>query len=211
MRQWGGELFNGEANGATFASSRNVEALDWIAGLIREGLVPSPQDFDAWIGFRQGRVGIVFEGVYMLPDLVKQTDLDWAAAPVPLLGAQRAAWADSHSLVLRKDLDAAHLAAAKKFIKYLSDHSLDWAAGGQVPVRKSLRNSDRFRGMTTQSEFAKQIPYVAYFPPTPFIVEYQRAFDDAVELALRGTKTSEAALSGADTIVDGVIRRYHGK
>src|SRR5262249_31904146 len=152
--------------------------------------------------------GIVFEGIYMLPDLEKQTDLDWAAAPVPLLGEEHAAWADSHSLVLRQDLDAPHLAAAKKFIKYLSDHSLDWAVGGPVAVRKSLRNSDRFRAMIAQSQFAKQIPYVAYFPPTPFIVEYQRAFDDAVELALRGTKSSQAALSDADRIVDTVIQRY---
>src|SRR5207253_8018124 len=99
-------------------------------------------------------------------------------------------------------------AAARKLIKYLSDHSLDWAAGGQVPVRKSLRNSDRFRTMTAQSQFARQIPCVAYFPPTPFIVEYQRAFDDAVELALRGTKSSQAALMDADQIVDRVIERY---
>jgi multiple sugar transport system substrate-binding protein len=208
MRQDGGELLSPDLARSTFASPANVEALGWCAGLIRDGLVPNPQDFEAWIGFRQGRVGIVFEGIYMLPDLQRQKDLDWAAAPLPVLGKSPAAWADSHSMCLRKDLDEKHLAASKRLIKYLSDHSLDWAVGGQVPVRKSLRNSDRFRAMTAQSEFAKQIPYVAYFPPTSFIFEYQRAFDDAVELALRGTKSSDAALKSADEIVDGVIARY---
>ena len=171
MRQFGGELFSADGSEPTFASPANVAGLDFCAGLIRDGLVPSPQEFDAWTGFRQGRVAMVFEGIYMLPDLQKQADLDWAPAPVPLLGEKPAAWADSHGLAIRKDLSGPRLAAARRLIKYLSDHSLDWAAGGQVPVRKSLRDSDRFRAMTAQSEFARQIPYVAYFPPTPFIFE----------------------------------------
>jgi multiple sugar transport system substrate-binding protein len=208
MQQFGGDLFSADGNEPTFASPANVAGLDFFARLIRDGLVPSPQDFDAWTGFRQGRVAIVFEGIYMLPDLLKQADLDWAAAPVPLLGEKPAAWADSHGLAIRKDLSGPRLAAARRLVKYLSDHSLDWAAGGQVPVRKSLRDSDRFRAMLAQSAFARQILYVAYFPPTPFIFEYLRAFDDAVELALRGTKSSAAALSDADAAVAGVMERY---
>ena len=36
------------------------------------------------------------------------------------------------------------LKASKRFIQYLSDHSLDWAMGGQVPVRKNLRASEHY-------------------------------------------------------------------
>jgi len=208
MRQFGGELFSADGQTPTFASPPNIAGLNFFADLIRDKLVPSPQDFDAWTGFRQGRVAMVFEGIYMLPDLLKQADLDWAAAPVPLLGEQPAAWADSHGLAIRNHLSGPRLAAARRLVKYLSDHSLDWAAGGQVPVRKSLRDSDRFRAMPAQSAFARQIPYVAYFPPTPFIFEYFRAFDDAVELALRGTQSSQAALSDANVRVRSVMSRY---
>jgi multiple sugar transport system substrate-binding protein len=208
MRQFGGELFSADGSQPTFPSPANVAGLDFFASLIRDGMVPSPQDFDAWTAFRQGRVAMVFEGIYMLPDLLKQSDLDWAAAPVPTLGEHPAAWADSHGLAMRNDLASPRLAAARRFVKYLSDHSLDWAAGGQVPVRKSLRDSDRFRAMPAQTAFARQIPYVAYFPPTPFIFEYFRAFDDAVELALRGTKTSSAALTDSDRSVKTVMERY---
>src|SRR5439155_13503719 len=62
MRQWGGEIFDSGLTRPTFASPPNVSALDWCASLVRDGLVPSPQDFDAWIGFRQGRVAVAFEG-----------------------------------------------------------------------------------------------------------------------------------------------------
>lgn len=208
LKQFGGSLFDPTLTKATFAGAGNVEGLAWAAKLVSDGLVPGPQNFDSWIGFRQGRVGMVFEGIYMLPELRRQADLDWAAAPLPQLGSQRAAWGESHSLVTRNDLEGRTLEAAKRFIKFLSDNSLDWALGGQVPVRRSLRDSDRFRGMTAQTEFAKQIPYIAYLPPAPFVFEYLRAFDDAIELALRGTKSALAAMRGADEVVQPVIERY---
>src|SRR5688572_7701356 len=208
ISQFGGELFNPTLTKATFSAQPNVEGLAWAADLVRDGLVPGPQNFDSWIGFRQGRVGIVFEGIYVLPEVRPQAGLDWAAAPPPQVGSKRATWGESHGLVTRNDLDGAKLDAAKRFIKFLSDNSLDWADGGQVPVRQSLRDTDRFRGMYAQNQFAKQIPYVAYLPPAPFVFEYLRAFDDAIELALRGTLSAAEALRRADGIVQPVIDRY---
>lgn len=208
LRQFGGQLFNSTLTRATFAAPQNVQALAWGSDLVRQGLVPGPQSADSWVMFMQGRVGIAFEGIYVLPDVRKQAGLDWGAAPLPLLGSERATWGESHSLVMRNDLDSRQLDAAKRFIKFLSDNSLDWAEGGQVPVRQSLRDTDRFRAMYAQNQFAKQIPYVAYLPPAPFVFEYLRAFDDAIELALRGTKSAQAALQAADQIVQPVIDRY---
>jgi multiple sugar transport system substrate-binding protein len=208
IRQFNGRFFDENQEHATFDDPHNVAAMEWATGLIKDGFAPGPEDFDAWIGFRQGRVAIAFEGIYMMPDLARQKDLDWGAAPLPQLGEQRAAWADSHLLVMRKDIEGNHLSAARRFVKYLSDHSLDWAEGGQVPVRKSLRDSDRFRGMYAQSEFAKQIPYVAYLPPAPFVLEYLQEFDEAVELSLRQMKAPRQALEAADHDVEEVMERY---
>ena len=208
MSQFGGSLFDPTLTKATFTAPANVEALQWCSDLVRDGLVPNPQDLDSWVLFRQGRAAVAFQGIFMLPDLQKQIDLDWGAAPVPLLGKHPAAWADSHNLVMRKGLEGKQLEASKRLIKFLSDHSLDWAEGGQVPVRKSLRESDRFRAMYAQSEFAKQIPYVSYFPPTPFIFEYQTEFDLAVERALRGTMSAKDALAAANVNVQAAIDRY---
>ena len=119
-----------------------------------------------------------------------------------------AAWANSHNLCLRADLTGDELAAGKRFIKYLSDNSLDWAAGGQVPVRKSLRESQRFAGMYAQREFAKQIPYACYMPKVPFVFEYLDQFDHAIEFALRGDKTPADALELASDNIQKVIDRF---
>jgi len=207
-RQFGGRLLSEDLATPTFADPRNVQALAFCKGLIDEGFAPPPQDFDSWIGFRQGRVGLVFEGIYMLPEIQRQKDLDWGAAPIPTLGEQPATWGDSHILALRGGLEGKRLAGAKRFIKFLSDNSLDWAVGGQVPVRKNLRNSDRFRSMTAQSQFARQIPYVQYLPATPFVFEYLREYDYAIELALRGTLGPEQALRDADRKVAAIAERY---
>ncbi|HEX8522811.1 MAG TPA: ABC transporter substrate-binding protein [Tepidisphaeraceae bacterium] len=197
VRQFGGRLADPLSGEPTMALRANVEALDWCATLVREKLVPAPQDFNAWIGFRQGKVGMAFEGIYMMPDLVKQEELDWGAAPMPVLGKEPAAWGETHSMVLRKDLEGKKLDGAKRLIRYLSDHSLEWAAAGQVPVRKSLRESDVFKKMYAQSQFAKEIPYISYLPASTYVFEFLTEWDLAVELVLRGTLTAEDALRQA--------------
>jgi multiple sugar transport system substrate-binding protein len=208
MRQFGGEFFTPDYSRCIMNNPQNVAALQFCADLIRKyKYAPSPENFDAWIGFRQGKVGIVLEGIYMLADLQKQTDLDFAGAPVPQVGDHTAVWADSHNLCLRSDLKGAELRATWRFAKYLSDHSLDWAEGGQVPVRKSLRSTPRFHAMTVQSAFARQIPSVRYLPRLPFIFEFQTEFNIALEKALRGTATPQQALNTAAANVNRIIAR----
>ena len=206
MRQFGGEFFSPDYKKCSVNQPENIEALQLCTDLIQKyHYAPSPENFDAWIGFRQGKVGMVFEGIYMLADLQKQKDLDFAGAPVPLIGNHPATWADSHTLCLRSDLKGAELQAGWKFEKFLSDNSLDWAEGGQVPVRKSLRNTDRFRKMTIQAEFAKQIPYVCYVPRLNFVFEYLKEYSTGLEKGVRGTQTPKDALDLTTQKIDEII------
>lgn len=98
--------------------------------------------------------------------------------------------------------------AAWRFIRFLSDNSLDWAEGGQVPVRRSLRDTDRFRNLHAQYQFARQLDYGVYFPPTPFVFEYFAEFDLALERALRGRETPRAALNRAAAAIDTIMERF---
>ncbi|MCX7920038.1 MAG: ABC transporter substrate-binding protein [bacterium] len=208
MQQWNGKFFNSDYSQCLLNSPENVEALQFCVDLIQKlKVAPAPQNFDSWIGFRQGKVGIAFEGIYMLEDLKKQTDLEYAGAPLPLLGIKPAAWADSHLLCLKSGLDGKKLDASWRFIKFLSDNSLDWADGGQIPVRKSLRATDRFHRMEVQYEFATQIPYICYVPRIPYIFEFLTEFDIAVEKALRGSLSPKLALDIATENVNQIIRR----
>ena len=209
MKQFGGAMFNEDATASTLTDPRNVEALQFCADLVHKvEVAPSPENFDSWIGFRQGRVGMVFEGIYMLADLQKQTDLDFGAAPVPTLGDTPAAWASAHILCMRTGLTEEKKEAAWRFMRFLSENSLDWAEGGQIPVRRSLLQSDRFRKMTVQSAFAQQLDRIQYAPRVPFIFEFFREFDFAVDRSLRGSVTPLEALQEAEDNVNKTIARH---
>ena len=208
MRQFGGEFFTPDYQQCTMNNAENVAALQFCVDLIhRYKVAPPPENFDAWIGFRQGKVGMVFEGIYMLADLQKQSDLDFSGAPVPQIADHKAVWAGSHNLCLRSDLHGPQLAATWRFIHYLSDNSLDWAAGGQIPARPSLRAAPRFSEMTVQSAFATQIPFVRYMPRLPFIFEFQTEFNLALEKALRGRAAPADALRVAQDNINRIIAR----
>lgn len=193
IRQWGGDII--AADGSVVFDSRAVrDALAFAASLIHdEKLVPPIENLDAFLGFRQGRVGMVWAGIFKLQDATRQADLDFGAATIPTVGDRPAVWANSHNLCLRAGLAERERVAAERFIKYLSDTTLDWAEGGQVPCRPSLRESERFKAMAVQSTFARHLPHIAYMPSTTYTFEYQTEFDLACERVLRHAATPEVA------------------
>jgi multiple sugar transport system substrate-binding protein len=216
MRQWGGDVLTPDGKTVILNSPENIAAMQFAVDLIAKEKVALPPENSssfggAMIGFRQGRVGLMLEGIYVLPELRRQSGLEVGAAATPVLGKQPAAWGSSHVMCVRKDLDGPELAAAKRFVKFLSDNSLDWAEGGQIPVRKSLRDSDRFHAMTAQYEFSKQIPHAAYWPASPYINEYLSEFDLAVERILKRSQTPEQALKTAADNIRAVLKRYEAE
>jgi multiple sugar transport system substrate-binding protein len=213
VRQWGGDIMTPDGSAVILDQPEAARGMQFAVDLIeKEKVIMPPEKLSSFggaiVGFRQGKLGMVFEGIYYLPELRRQTDLDYGAAPVPQMGPKPAAWASSHVLCVRSDLGGAELDASKRFVKFLSDNSLDWAEGGQIPVRKSLRETDRFGGMSAQRAFATQIPHAAYLPQSPYINEYLSEFDQAVEKIFRRSLTPEKAFADAATRIRTILERY---
>lgn len=97
--------------------------------------------------------------------------------------------------------------AAWIFIKYLSDHSLDWAKGGQVPVRKSILKSPEFRKLEVQYQFSKGLPYVLYLPQSTKINQILPFCDACVEAVLNRIKSLDDALAEAARRINHVLER----
>ena len=211
MRQWGGEIFAADGRSVVLASAENEAALEFLVGLVARGLVPDPMQSGGFIGFRQGRVATIFEGIYMLAELQRQTDLAWSPAALPTLGPRAAACGDSHVLCVAAGLDHDRQREAVELLRFLSRRSLDWAAAGQVPVRPALRDTARFREMRAQREFATQIPQLAYFPQVPYVLEYQSAFDVMVERVLRRSVAPGPALRRAAEEIERAVDRYESR
>ena len=208
MWQFGGSLLNESRDRPTLVSPENIAALTLARRLIvDERLVPRPEEETSWASFLQGKVGLFFGGVFMLRSLETQTTIDYAAAPLPQFGPRPAVWAESHVICLPQGLDEKKTAAAWRFITFLSNHSVEWARGGQIPVRASLRATPEFQALTIPHTFAQQLDRVRYSPAVPYIFELQRELRIAFEQILRGAATPEEALTKAQRNIEAVIAR----
>lgn len=206
LNQFGSGLLTDDLKRSSMDSPKTVEALNLMIRLIDvEKVCPRPEGSDAWLGFQTGRIAMAMEGVYMKSGLDSQKDLHYAAAPVPQFGPVKAVWAGSHCLAMPVKQDSVKREAAWKFIRYLSDHSIKWAAGGQIPVRKSILASKEFQDMPIQREFAKQLDYVRY---EPFSVRFNQVSvfgDAAIEAVVNRVESPEQALKTASRRINRVL------
>ena len=67
--------------------------------------------------------------------------------------------------------NADKLQASAVFVDWISENSLEWAKGGQVPARTKVRESEEFASLEHQSNFAEQLPYVRFEPAVPGVRE----------------------------------------
>jgi multiple sugar transport system substrate-binding protein len=201
IHQFGGAAYNEDASQAQFNSDAGVQALTWLVGNIQQGYSPKNVANDAQaIAFRQGKNALTWDGIWMMNEWAKVKTLDWGAAPIPNIGGTEAVWASSHNFVVTSQAqkDANKLQAAKAFISWISDHSIDWAKSGQVPARKSVRESPEFKALEVQSIAAQELDFVKFPPAVAGIGDVTTpTFELAVNEAVLGKKSPKAALDEA--------------
>lgn len=208
ISQFGGSILNEDLTRSAINQPANVEATRLMADMItRYRIAPKPEGFDSWMGFRQGRVAMAIEGIYMLSSLEEQQGLAYAGAPVPKFGRRMAAWGGSHVMCMPRKLPDDRVRLAWRLIRYLSDNSLDWAEGGQIPIRRSLLKDPRFRAMRVQSAFARELPYVVFEPASHKSTEIMPFYDAAIEASLLGIQSPQQALDEAHRRIGQVMAR----
>ena len=186
----------------------NLEALEFIGSLRSKlHLIPPPDNQLGWIGYRQKKVAMVWDGIFMLGDLLRLEGMNYIGAPIPTIGHHPGTLADSHTLCVRPGLSESQRKAADRFITYLSKNSLRWAAAGQVPARRSVRATPEFKKLQVQSAFAEQIPNMLYMPRSTVIFELGLEIQLAVEKVVRGRATAKEALDLANANVQKAMDR----
>lgn len=197
LHQWGGTLFDGEVAKATFNSDPAVEACTWLVDMIKQGFSPANVGQDAdYLALKSGKNAFNWNGIWQINDLKKSPQVQWGVAPLPQIGSQQAAWANSHNftIVKQRSADNNKVAGAKVFINWLSQHSLDWAKGGQVPARKAVRDSADFKALTEVNALAPELEYAAFPPAVPGLGEVITTFYNSFNEAALGKKPPKQAL-----------------
>lgn len=198
--QFGGALFNDDGTEVTWHQDPGVEALTWMVDNINKGYSPTDvgQDADA-IALQNGEAAFNWNGIWHMNTLNEAADLDWGVAPLPNIGGTQAAWAGSHNFVMtnQRTPDENKLTASRVFINWVSQQSIAWAEGGQIPARNSVRESAEFEALPEQSILAEQVDYLHFPPAVPGISDVFADFDQALNEAVLLTKEPAEALQQA--------------
>lgn len=213
--QFGGDLFTPDAQKAAFQEEAGVKALSWFVDLVKNGHSPKnvAQDADA-IALQNGKTAFNWNGIWNINTLREKKGLQWGVAALPNIGGTKAAWAGSHQFCLPrlKTPDQNKSTAARVFLNYVSQHSIDWAKGGQVPARRQVRESADFKALPEQSALAQQVDYLHFPPPVPgigdAIAEFNKAINEAVLLKSEPAKALSDAAGRADKILEANRKKY---
>lgn len=217
IHQFGGAPFAPDASRATFADPPGIQAMTWLVDLVDKGYSPKDVGQDAdLVALQNGKAAFNWNGIWTINTLRESKDLEWGVAPLPQIGGKPSVWAGSHQFVIPRprDEDQNKLTAGKVFINWLSQHSLDWAKGGQVPARRSIREGAQFQELREQATLGEQIDDVAFPPAMPGIQEAIREIETALNQAVLLKKSPQQALADAagraDKILEANRKKYGG-
>ena len=112
-----------------------------------------------------GKAGFYLQGEWEIATAQSIDGLQFGMVPVPQLFDKPANQADSHTLVLpKKDRTPEQRKQAMGFIKSLLDQSNTWALGGHVPAYLPYRNSQEYKDLEPQADYAAAATRAVYDP-----------------------------------------------
>jgi multiple sugar transport system substrate-binding protein len=176
--QQGGVMFD-EAAGGFFPTDEDLAKLttatETMARWVENGWTPAQIESPAALAmFSSGKAAFFINGNWEVPTFVdlkaKGEIFDWGAAQLPTLFDKPATWSDSHAFVIPanagKEQTPEKHAAVLQVIKWMDEHSLDWAGAGHIPALNSVREGDGFKALKPQSDYAGFAANAVYDPRT---------------------------------------------
>ncbi|MCD5344388.1 extracellular solute-binding protein [Arthrobacter sp. AK04] len=177
-----------------------IESLEFMASLFDDTIAAKSGDISTGIAeFARGDSGMLFSGVWELPTL-KKAGLPVDAPTIPTLYGTPAAYADSHSFVLPRqlNLDETKRRDVYKFVSDVLKGSLSWAEAGHIPAYQPVVRSQAYKNLTPQVHYANAADVIAYDPESWFSgsgSDWQTYFAENVQNVLLGR---DKAVAGWD-------------
>jgi len=214
IRQFGGDITNSDGTQATYNSDQGVQAATYIHDLKAKTTpqVNGAGDPEVKL-FQQQKAAMVFHGPWHISDMVKLPFVGFAE--MPQIGSTYSVWGNSHQLAMTTE-DPAKQAAAGCWIGWLSQNSVQWAKAGQVPARKSARESADLATVSPPvAAFAKEVEAVKFLPPVAGLegALWGQGFEPALNAYLLGQSTDikkglDDAAAKSDQIIKDNAAKY---
>jgi multiple sugar transport system substrate-binding protein len=167
--QLGGEVLADDGKRVVIDDAKATKVLGFLQRWTKEGLFPSSVDYQGSIAiFPNGQAGFFFQGEWEISTFqTAKMPFDMTLFPNIYGGDRYTVQADSHTLVLPRQPkeDREQLDRSLLFVRSLLDQSPTWTAGGHVPSWLPFRDSDEFKKMKPQSNYASAADAAVYDPP----------------------------------------------
>lgn len=210
MWQFGGDLLTEDYSAPAFEEA-GVKTLKFMADLQDKGILPRAA-VDAGPAFQSGDASCLITGIWSINPWIEAMGDDFGYAVAPQVGNTKAVFGGSHVIALTDVMlqDPKKEEAAKRWVKYLWDHMIDWYAAGQTPSRKSIAESEELKNELPQIyEVAQQLGDVKTFQMYPYISEVLDEIVVYVEACLfTGEMTPEEAMAEASEAVQFILDDY---
>ena len=143
-----------------------IRALEWMAKPNARGVAGPDVDYQGSVAYFSNRsAAFALNGEWEVTTY-QAMDLPFGMTTVPTIFDQPANQADSHTFVIPRDPNRPRerLEATLAFISRLVSKGLDWAKGGHVPAYREIFDSDEYRKLTPQSDYADAAERLVFDP-----------------------------------------------
>jgi multiple sugar transport system substrate-binding protein len=143
-----------------------VRALEWMRQPHERGVAGPDVDYQGSVAFFSNQsAAFALNGEWEVTTY-QAMDLPFGMTTVPRVFERAANQADSHTFVIPRDPNRPpeRLEAALTFISRLVAKGLDWAKGGHVPAYKEIFESDEYRKLSPQSDYAEAVDRLVFDP-----------------------------------------------
>ncbi len=157
----GGTLFDASHN-PIFDNDLAVSKLTYLYDLVHTDKI-SPKDVGAggdYTLFTQGKSVFYFDGPWVINTfglLDENNESNIGVAPMPETTGTYKNFAGSHQFTLMKNTVTSPRIkeACYTFMRYVNEHSLDWAKAGQVPALKAIHDTDEYKALEPLQAFTE--------------------------------------------------------
>ena len=200
--QLGGEMLADNGTRVTIDDDKATQVLDLLSGVTKSQLMPSSIDYQGSVAmFANGQAAFLFQGEWEISTFqTAKTPFSMTLFPNLFGGDRYACQADSHTLVVPKQPtdDPELLDRSLRLVRSMLDQSNTWAAGGHVPSWRSYLDSEDFKKLSPQSNYASAADAAAYDPEGWYSgsgSNFEIVTGSAIGSAMSGQQSPAAALA----------------
>jgi multiple sugar transport system substrate-binding protein len=199
--QLGGEVLADQGTRVVIDDAKALQVLSFLQTWTKEGLFPASVDYQGSIAmFPNGQAGFFFQGEWEISTFqTAKMPFDMTLFPNIYGGDNYTVQADSHTLVLpvQPTRDREQLDQSLLFIRSLLDQSPTWTAGGHVPTWLPFADSDEYKNLKPQSNYASAADAAVYDAPGWYSgsgSNFEIATGSAIGSVLSGQQSPQEAL-----------------